>query len=91
MIKVAHNLQVLAKKQASLRDELALLIPAITGVGGGLAGHHLSKGNMPISIGASLLGTVAGIPLTYLLSSPKAKKRFKKNPEQAIGSVGVVF
>lgn len=91
MIKVANNLQNLAIKQASIRDELVMWIPGVTGIGGGLAAASLSEGNLPITLGASLLGSLAGMPISYLLSSDKQKKRIKRNPAEGIGSIGLVF
>jgi len=99
MIKVANNLQTMLAKQAApkrttgddIRDELVMWIPGVTGLGAGLAAHSMSEGNIPLSIGGSVLGTLAGIPLTYLLSTEDQKKQFKKNPAKSVGSVGIVF
>lgn len=94
MIKIANNLENLItvrKKEAGVQDFLASLIPIATGIGAGYAGHNLSGGNMPAAIASSLLGSVAGVPLVYLLSSDKIKKRFKKHPEEAFTSFGLVF
>ena len=94
MIKVANNLEDLIavrKKEAGVQDFLASLIPIATGIGAGYAGHNLSDGNIPAALASSLLGSVAGVPLVYLLSSDKVKKRLNKHPEEAFGSFGLVF
>lgn len=91
MIKIANNLSNLAIKQAGIRDQLALMIPALTGLGTGLTAHHFSEGNLPISVAASLLGSLAGTPLTYLAASPEFKKKIRKNPAEAAGSLSIVF
>lgn len=100
MIKVSNNLVKLADaatraqqnfKEANVRDYLASYTPVVTGLGGGLAGLHASDGNVPIAILSSVLGSLGGIPLMYLLSSEAQKKKYRKNPETAIGSFGLVF
>jgi hypothetical protein len=104
MIKVSNNLVKLANtaicaqhdfaaqyKEASVRDYLASFAPVVTGLGGGFAGLHASDGSVPVAVLSSILGSLGGIPLMYLLSSEAQKKKYRKNPETAIGSFGLVF
>jgi hypothetical protein len=78
-------------KNSSVRDYLASYAPVITGLGGGFAGLHASDGSVPVALVSSILGSLGGIPIMYLLSSEQQKKKYRKNPATAVGSFGLVF